>query len=147
MSFCLMTISIDLPKTSMQKSSCMPYPGITHIDFALLWANCSFWTIVIWRNDCCPKEQRILEINAGRQQSCAVTDVYLTLVFKKWTTFKCRIEELTNRCIKVRVNVDIQIIVYIFTFFKVRCSIVTSYVANWLLTSSADRMRERPQIN
>jgi hypothetical protein len=39
-------------------------------------------------------EQCILDISAGRQQSWAVTYVYLTRVLKKWTTYKYNIEEL-----------------------------------------------------
>ncbi len=34
-------------------------------------------------------EQRILDTNAGKQQSQAVADVLLTLMLKKLTTFKC----------------------------------------------------------
>jgi hypothetical protein len=37
-------------------------------------------------------EQRILDTNAGKQQSYAATDIKLTLVLKKITTFKYRLE-------------------------------------------------------
>jgi hypothetical protein len=37
-------------------------------------------------------EQQIFDTNKGKQQSEAATDVYLTLVFKKWTTFEYRLE-------------------------------------------------------
>jgi hypothetical protein len=43
-----------------------------------------FWTQTI--------EQCILDTNAGKQQFYAATDVYFTLVLKKWTTFKYRLE-------------------------------------------------------
>ncbi len=39
-----------------------------------------------------PKEQPVLDTNAEKQQSQAATDVLLTLVLKKWTTFKYRLE-------------------------------------------------------
>ncbi len=37
-------------------------------------------------------EQRILDTNAGKRFSKAASDVWLTLVLKKWTAFKYRLE-------------------------------------------------------
>ncbi len=37
-------------------------------------------------------EQHLLDSKAGKQLSEAATDVLLTLVLKKWTTFKYRLE-------------------------------------------------------
>jgi hypothetical protein len=37
-------------------------------------------------------EQNILDTNAGKQLPLAATDIYLTLVLKKWTAFKYGLE-------------------------------------------------------
>ncbi len=44
-------------------------------------------------------EEHVLDTNAGKQVSSAATDVQLTLVLKKWTTFKYRSRVLTIKCL------------------------------------------------
>jgi hypothetical protein len=51
-----------------------------------------FCILLFWSFRSMAMEQHILDTNAGKQLSSAAKYIYLTLVLKKWTAFKYRLE-------------------------------------------------------
>ncbi len=51
-----------------------------------------YFVMTPWHSVLMAKEQCVLDTHAGKQQSLAATDIYLTIALKKWKTFKYILE-------------------------------------------------------
>ena len=108
-------------------------------------------------------EEHVLDTYAGKQLSQAVTDVYLTLVLEKWTTFRYRLElwppdvskskcwyshnwlHFLNRTVTLCPSVVIKLLIYLwfYTISKLKkyildiwCHLVI-YVNSWFTKLNA----------